>query len=103
MLSAHSADFWKITLHNKNAYVPGIQGVYGSTFLISPLTVPNESVVAMYSVSKTESTYLNLGGHDSCRESVSEDFNFVACLSEHVEEEMGCRHDDILTPTRYLI
>ena len=95
MFPNHFADFWKISLHNKDAYVPGIQGIFGSAFILTPLGVPNETIVALYSISKDESTYLNLGDDDSCLESATEEFHYGDCLAAYIESELGCRQVDM--------
>ncbi len=49
-----------------------------------------KTMAGLYTIRRTEATYLNLGEHGGCvgRE---QDFDIEQCVTDYVEEAMGCR------------
>ncbi len=92
MLSLNVTDFWMITLHNKNKYLPGFHQVFGSSYTFS---IPNlnakvkRSQQGVFALSKTDMHFLNLGGNKAC---IDDDQNMEACVDSYIEKKIGCRY-----------
>ncbi len=85
-------DFWKIILHSRDAYIPGMHKVFGSTYMFSIPILGNgtkKNQHGVFTLSTTETNYLNLGGDQACEEAPTR--TMEACIENYVQEEVGCR------------
>ena len=84
--------FWYLTLHEKNHFVPGSGGLFGSTFVLSnPPQYENNKTKffgSNYDMQVTNSRYLNEEGN-KCNES-EELADFNLCYEKYVESNMNC-------------
>ncbi len=81
-----------ITLHDRDAYLPGLHKVFGSTYLfnipiIGKKTKSNQQ--GAFTLSSIKTHYLDLGGGRGCDEIPSE--SMKACVAKYLENEIGCR------------
>ncbi len=88
LLNQH-ADYWHVSLHNRGAHVQGYQQVLGSTFLVSPIKIPGETVLGSYLVKYSEATYMNIGGKCS---KYAKDETYGECVDAWVQRRVGCRY-----------
>ncbi len=93
MISLNVTDFWMITLHNKNAYLPGFHQVFGSTYVF---TIPNmgkdnetkRGQQGTFIISRTEMHFLNSGGDKAC---IEDEQNMEECVDTYIAGKIGCR------------
>ena len=86
-------DFWMVILHNRNTYLPGMHKVFGSTYKTSiPMALPDKkkNQYCAFTLSMTESRYMNLGGKLGCV--AGRDVNMEECVDEYVAKKVGCRY-----------
>ncbi len=93
IISLNVTDFWMITLHNKNAYLPGFHQIFGSTYVF---TIPNtgkdnktkRGQQGTFIISRTEMHFLNSGGDKAC---VEDEQNMEECVDTYIAGKIGCR------------
>ena len=82
-----------VTLHSRDAYIPGLQKAFGSTYLAS---VPSgdgtskKTQQGTYTLSMSKTHYLDVGGKESCAESPTA--TTESCIAAYVQKEIGCRY-----------
>ena len=91
LLSNNCTDYWMITFHNRDTYLPGLHKVFSSNYVFSlPMYGRREeqNEQGTYSLSNRETNYLNIEGKWGCNETP---INMEACVAGHLEREVGCR------------
>ena len=88
--------FWYVSLHEKNHFVPGSGGLFGSTFVLSNAIIfdfgnPDKKMITSnYDIQPSNATYLNEEG-SRCSESTDfEISNYNLCYEKYIEAAMNC-------------
>ena len=87
--------FWYVSLHEKNHFVPGSGGLFGSTFVLSnpilfDFEAPSKIFTSNYDIQLTDSNYLN---EEGSRCSESKDLaisNYNICYEKYLEANINC-------------
>lgn len=88
-LNATGTVYWKISLHNKGAYMPGFSRLYGGDFILTPLSRPNSTMMGAYMITPSQMTYLDGERGWKCDEENTE-IIMTECISEFVMKELNC-------------
>ena len=97
-LSINTSDFWMITLHNRDTYLPGMHKVFGSTYIFTIPIMDNKTKRnqhGVFTLSSTKTHYMDLGGVKACEKTPTQ--TMEACIAGYVQTKVGCRLMPITT------
>ena len=84
--------YWLVTLHHKNAYLPGFRTAFGNAFQTTPIKVNGTSNIASFYITRSETTYLDVDEDKQCVENDIREVDLEECLAEYFQSKIGCSY-----------
>ena len=92
--NSSNADYFLLSIHEKDQFMPGYGKLYGSTFVLEP-TMEGHTIMVDYILELTVTTYLNTP--ESPCHSTDSYYPLSQCLEEYVEARIKCRYVNTVT------
>ena len=86
--NSSNTDYFIISIHEKDQFMPGYGKLYGSTFVLEP-TMEGHTIMVDYILELTVTTYLNTP--ESPCHSTDISYPLSQCLEEYIEARIKCR------------